>query len=310
MAEELCKMAEEDNNIAAITAAMPTGTGLENFGKQFPERFFDVGIAEEHAITMAAGMASVGLKPYVAIYSTFMQRAYDQLLHDCALQKLPVVITLDRAGVSGRDGKTHHGIYDISYLNSIPEISVCAPCCGEELRQMLRITKENVLEGPFIIRYPAKDSFDGNTAIIEGNPVEYGKGAVLYSNVLNKENKNVLIISLGQITCNCIKAAEALSDMCNVTVFHGRFLKPLDESGILSCIKNIAPDVIFTAEDGISDGGFGSNIAVLLQKNGINVSFEMISVPKEPIDHGSIEELYSEIGLDSVGIMKAILRKL
>ena len=310
MAEELCKMAEEDSNITAITAAMPTGTGLEKFGKQFPERFFDVGIAEEHAITMAAGMASVGLKPYVAIYSTFMQRAYDQLLHDCALQKLPVVITLDRAGVSGRDGKTHHGIYDISYLNSVPEISVCAPCCGEELRQMLRITKENVLPGPFVIRYPAKDSFDGNSTIIERNPVEYGKGAVLYSNVSHKENKNVLIISLGQITGNCIKAAEALSDMCNVTVFHGRFLKPLDESGILSCINDFAPDVIFTAEDGVPNGGFGSNIAVLLQKNEINTRFEMISVPETPIDHGSIEELYSEIGLDSVGIMKTILRKL
>lgn len=309
MAEELCKMAEKDDKITAITAAMPSGTGLENFGNIFPERFFDVGIAEEHAITMAAGMAAAGLRPYVAIYSTFMQRAYDQLLHDCALQKLPVVITLDRAGISGRDGRTHHGIYDLSFLNSIPDISVCAPCCSEELKQMLRISRENKT-GPFVIRYPAKDNSDGIVTITENNIVKYGKGAVVYESEKDKNKKNVLLISLGQITGNCIKAAEALHDMCNVMVFHGRFLKPLDEDGILDCINKLKPDVIVTAEDGVKEGGFGVSIATILQRHKISCGFDIISAPSKPVEHGSIEELCEEAGMDSVGIMKVVLRLL
>lgn len=309
-ADELCKMAEENKKIAAVTAAMPSGTGLEKFGSRFPECFIDVGIAEEHAITMAAGMASVGIKPYVAIYSTFMQRAYDQLLHDCALQELPVVIALDRAGISGRDGRTHHGIYDIAFLNSIPNISVCAPCCEEELRQMLRLSEEDNIKKPFIIRYPAKDSFDCDKSCVTQNPIEYGKGAILYSNNCSKDNKNVLIVSLGQITVNCIKAAEALSDMCNVTVFHGRFLKPLDEEGILNCIELLKPNVIIAAEDGVPGGGFGSCIALLMKKKGIDIGFELISAPEQPVEQGSIEELYREAGMDSVGIMKRILMKI
>ncbi|MBE7058744.1 MAG: 1-deoxy-D-xylulose-5-phosphate synthase [Ruminococcaceae bacterium] len=310
MAEELCKMAESDNKITAITAAMPSGTGLKKFEQKFPERFIDVGIAEEHAITMAAGMAAAGLKPYVAIYSTFMQRAYDQLLHDCALQKLPVVIMLDRAGISGRDGRTHHGIYDIAFLNSVPDISVCAPCCAEELKQMLAISNENYINGPFIIRYPAKDSFEGDISAMQRTQVEFGKGSLLLERKSRSNEKNVLFITFGQITVNCIKAAEALSDMCNVAVFHGRFLKPLDEKGILSVIKEFSPDVIITAEDGVPDGGFGASVAVLLQKNGITAKFDMVSAPQTPIDHGSIEELQEQAGMDSVGIMKKVLRSI
>jgi len=310
MAEELCKMAEIDKKITAITAAMPSGTGLKKFEQQFPERFIDVGIAEEHAITMAAGMAAAGLKPYVAIYSTFMQRAYDQLLHDCALQKLPVVIMLDRAGISGRDGRTHHGIYDIAFLNSVPDISVCAPCCIEELKQMLTISNEEYINSPFVIRYPAKDSFDGDISAVQKNPVKFGKGCVLCEKKSQSNEKNVLFITFGQITENCIKAAEALSDMCNVTVFHARFLKPLDEDGILSVVREFAPDVIITAEDGVPEGGFGASVAVLLQKNGITAKFDMVSAPKMPIEHGSIEELYEQAGMDSVGIMKKVLRSI
>lgn len=309
MADELCKMAEKDEKIVAITAAMPSGTGLGKFAEIYPTRFFDVGIAEEHAITMAAGMAAVGLRPYVAIYSTFMQRAYDQLLHDCALQKLPVVITLDRAGISGRDGSTHHGVYDLAYLNSVPDITVCAPCCMSELSQMLKISRENNA-GPFVIRYPAKDNFDSDLYKIENYPVEYGKGALIYHTKQDKNKKNVLIISLGQITGNCMNAAAALSEMCNASVFHSRFLKPLDKDGILKCIDNLNPDVIVTAEDGVGNGGFGSSVAMLLQKEGIGCKFSSISVPEKPIEQGSIEELYEAVGMDSIGIMKAVLRLL
>ena len=309
MAEELCKMAEKDEKIVAITAAMPSGTGLGKFAKIYPERFFDVGIAEEHAITMAAGMAAAGLRPYVAIYSTFMQRAYDQLLHDCALQKLPVVITLDRAGISGRDGSTHHGVYDLAYLNSVPDITVCAPCCMSELSQMLKISRENN-EGPFVIRYPAKDNFDSDLYKIDNYPVEYGKGALIYHTLQDKNKKNVLIISLGQITGNCINAAAALSEMCNASVYHARFLKPLDKNGIIKCIKEINPDVIVTAEDGVGNGGFGSSVATLLQKESISCKFDIISVPEKPVEQGSIEELYEAVGLDSIGIMKAVLKLL
>lgn len=309
MAEELCKMAEKDEKIVAITAAMPSGTGLGKFAEIYPTRFFDVGIAEEHAITMAAGMAAAGLRPYVAIYSTFMQRAYDQLLHDCALQKLPVVITLDRAGISGRDGSTHHGVYDLAYLNSVPDISVCAPCCMSELSQMLKISRENNA-GPFVIRYPAKDNFDSDLYKTENHPVVYGKGALLYNTLQDKNKKNVLIISLGQITSNCIDAAAALTEMCNASVYHARFLKPLDKNGIMNCIKEINPDVIVTAEDGVGNGGFGSSVATLLQKESISCKFDIISVPEKPVEQGSIEELYEAVGLDSIGIMKAVLKLL
>ena len=308
MAEELSDMADKDEKIVAITAAMPSGTGLKNFEEKYPERFVDVGIAEEHAITMAAGMAAVGMKPYVAIYSTFMQRAYDQLLHDCALQKLPVKIVLDRAGISGRDGRTHHGIYDIAYLNSVPGITVCAPCCSKELKQMLRISAESYINNPYIIRYPAKDNYDFNVDIIDEKPVVLGKGAILFESRKSSEKKNILFITLGQITYNCIKAAAALQDLCNTTVFHGRYLKPLDKDGILECIKDFKPDAIFTAEDGIVDGGFSSNIAVLLQKNNTNCYFENIAVSDSSIEHGDIGELFEEAEMDSIGIVKRVMR--
>lgn len=308
MANKLVEMADDNDKIAAITAAMPSGTGLEKFEEKHPERFVDVGIAEEHAVTMAAGMAAVGMKPYVAIYSTFMQRAYDQLLHDCALQKLNVTITLDRAGISGRDGRTHHGIYDISFLNSVPGVIVCAPCCSLELQQMLEISGKDDHQGPYIIRYPAKDTFDMDMTEIINNPVELGKGAVIYSNS-NDENKiNILFITFGQITQNCIQAAMAVKDLCNVTVFNGRYLKPLDENGILYCINNFKPAIIFTAEDGVGEGGFGSSIALLLQRIKYNCCFENIAVPQNPIEHGDINELFSDAQMDSVGIVKRVMR--
>lgn len=312
MAEKLCDMAQMDPAIAAITAAMPTGTGLAYFADRFPERFFDVGIAEEHAVTMAAGMAASGLKPYVALYSTFMQRAYDQLLHDCALQKLHVVITLDRAGISGRDGRTHHGIYDIAFLNSIPGISVCAPCCKEELVQMLDISSDCSIDGPFVIRYPAEDNYSGDRSIIGNSPVLYGRGAVIHKTNLQSAAKiRVLILTIGQIAENCIQASRILEEQnagIDITVFNARFLKPLDEKGILDQIKAISPDIIFTAEDGVINGGFAYSIAMLLKSNGDNTPLEAIGIPEEPIEHGSIDELYKKLEIDGTGIADRIIR--
>lgn len=307
MAEELALIAEDDPNIIAITAAMPAGTGLEKFGRRFPERFFDVGIAEEHAVTMAAGMAAAGMKPYVAIYSTFMQRAYDQLLHDCALQKLHVVLVLDRAGISGRDGRTHHGIYDMAYLNSIPGISVCAPCCVEELKDMLRISTDETVPGPFVIRYPAADNYKSDITKVLNNPVCYGKGVVLYKSVPAENLPRILIISIGQITGSCMKAAALVQGKCDVTIFNARFLKPLDKDGILHCMDQYQPDGIITAEDGITDGGFGSIIAMFLEANQIHLPFECIGIPSESVEHGGIDELCKQIQIDPEGIAQRVL---
>jgi 1-deoxy-D-xylulose-5-phosphate synthase len=178
-----------------------------------------------------------------------------------------------------------------------------------ELSQMLKISRENNA-GPFVIRYPAKDNFDSDLYKTENHPVVYGKGALLYNTLQDKNKKNVLIISLGQITSNCIDAAAALTEMCNASVYHARFLKPLDKNGIMNCIKEINPDVIVTAEDGVGNGGFGSSVATLLQKESISCKFDIISVPEKPVEQGSIEELYEAVGLDSIGIMKAVLKLL
>ncbi len=313
LAEELCALAEKDDKITAITAAMPSGTGLSKFDKRFHDRFFDVGIAEEHAVTMAAGMAAAGLKPYVAIYSTFMQRAYDQLLHDCALQKLKVTITLDRAGISGRDGRTHHGIYDLAYLNTVPGISVCAPSCAEELRQMISMSADISIPGPFVIRYPAIDSYTWDRSITERYPVKYGKGAVIYrsgEDTAHKDRARVLILSIGRITDSCIKAAEILRSRnvnVNITIFNARFLKPLDGDGILGEIDAMKPDLILTAEDGVLSGGFSHSVAMLLKTEGNTTHFTAVGVPEEPVEHGSVDELYKMLGMDGEGIAQRII---
>jgi len=188
--KKLSKMAEEDKNIVAVTAAMPSGTGLIGFEKKHPDRFFDVGIAEQHAMTMSAGMSACGLKPFFAVYSTFLQRAYDQILHDCSIQNLPVVLAVDRAGVCGPDGETHQGIYDLSFLNNLPGVTVAAPSCIEELEMMMDMSLKvfdkdsGMLNGPFAIRYPAKDKYSFDTSYLNNAPVEYGKALWLILQIL------------------------------------------------------------------------------------------------------------------------------
>ncbi|NLC69139.1 MAG: 1-deoxy-D-xylulose-5-phosphate synthase [Clostridiaceae bacterium] len=334
---ELVKLAEENKDIVAITAAMPHGTGLNMFSERFPERFFDVGIAEQHAVTFAAGLASNGLKPVVATYSSFLQRAYDQILHDVSLQNLHVVLAVDRAGIVGEDGETHQGIYDICYMRHMPNITMLAPVDYTELASMLKYA---VLEhkGPVAIRYPRGTGsvkisreiaeihnevvFDnaGNEKTIQGSsmmPVEYGKGVLL------KEGKDLTMLSVGNMAGVSLKAAKKLETMgISVEVINPRFIKPMDEGLILdSCIKT---GRIVTIEDGVVDGGFGSSILEMLNRKGITigkcntstrkkqhgkcVEVKMLGFPNEPIPCGSRETLYKKYGLDVDSIVDTAIK--
>ncbi|MDR0288043.1 MAG: 1-deoxy-D-xylulose-5-phosphate synthase [Clostridiales bacterium] len=281
---KLCELADRDKNIVAITAAMPGGTGMADFAIKFRDRFFDVGIAEQHAVTMAAGMAAAGLKPVVAVYSTFLQRAYDNLIHDIALQKLPVLIALDRAGLSGQDGETHQGMFDLSYLNCIPDITVAAPSCALELELMMDLGYENFDsgEGPFIIRYPNKDTFERANAYCEKTPIRFGKAVVL------KEGKQLTLIAVGSMVETALRAEEILRKKgISATVINARFLKPLDEETIeLWAFKT---GCILTLEDNCITGGFGQKVVNFLSDT--NCIVENMAIPEKFIPQGTISQL-------------------
>lgn len=301
-------MAEEDKDIVAVTAAMPTGTGLSIFKKEFPERYFDVGIAEQHAVTLCSGMSKGGLKPYVAIYSTFLQRAYDQLLHDAAIQDVPMVIGVDRAGVCGPDGETHQGIYDLSYLNHLPNVTVAAPCCAEELAQMMDISKgvfekdSKMLKGPFAIRYPAKDAYSFDRDFFKKNPVEYGKG--VFMNYAPIVSFDIVIIAIGKMVETAMNSvAELRKRGIRALCFNARFLAPLDDENILQAIEKCGAAI--TIEDGVKCGGLGSSVAELLASKGIVVPFNMIGLPDETIPHGKIGEIHKIYGMDAMSLSDA-----
>ncbi|NSW91360.1 MAG: 1-deoxy-D-xylulose-5-phosphate synthase [Firmicutes bacterium] len=321
---ELVKLAEEDKDIVAITAAMPHGTGLNLFSQKFPDRFFDVGIAEQHAVTFAAGLASNGLKPVVCIYSSFLQRAYDQILHDVSLQNLHVVLAVDRAGIVGEDGETHQGVYDICYIRHMPNISILAPADYTELAAMLRyaIFEHN---GPIAIRYPRGkgavrviDAADmkGAVNMIDPSvmPVEYGKGVLL------KEGGDLTILPVGNMVGISLEVARKLEERgISAEVINPRFIKPLDENLILA--SGVKTGRIVTIEDGIVDGGFGSSILELVNRkgflmgkkgryigqNGKYIDIKILGFPNEPIPHGSRESLYRKYGLDVDSIVKVIV---
>ncbi len=303
----LTELGQTDSKITAISAAMSDGTGLNAFKNAFPDRFFDVGIAESHAVTMAAGMAAGGLKPFVCVYSTFMQRAYDQFLHDCALQKLPVTVLLDRAGASGLDGKTHQGIYDLAFLQSMPGVTICAPCCISEQTAMIQLAKQT--DTPFVIRYPAKDTSGLTDDFVKRYPVEFGRGAT----ILNPSRGDVLFVSLGQITHNVIEAVELLEEhqiVCGI--FHARFMRPFDEKGLCSLIDQNQFKLIVTVEDGVVSGGFGCVAASLVQTKypGSTVPVISIGYPNEPVTHGTIAQIHQRYGMDGLGIAKRVLAAL
>ncbi len=292
----LCELAEKDSRIVAITAAMSEGTGLDEFSKKFPERFFDVGIAEQHAVDFAAGLACEGMRPVAAIYSTFLQRAYDQVIHDLCLMRLPVVLALDRAGLVGADGPTHHGLYDLAYLGAVPGIVVMAPKDENELRNMLATALS--IDGPSAVRYPRGNGL-GVPYDPEFKKLEIGKAEIL------REGDDIAILALGSMVYPCLEAAAKLdAEGLHATVINARFMKPLDEEllSVLAAEKRF----LVTAEEGTEAGGFGASIAALLHDRKISTSILRIAVPDRIIPHGAPSLLHAKYGLDVDGIVQKI----
>jgi len=299
-ANTLVKHAKKDSKIIGITAAMPGGTGMDIFGKEFPNRMFDVGIAEQHAVTFAAGLATEGFKPYAAIYSTFLQRAYDQVVHDVAIQSLPVRFAIDRAGLVGADGSTHAGSFDITYLSTLPNFVVMAASDEAELVKMIN-TSVDINDKPSAIRYPRGTGIGVELPSID-EKIEIGKGRVV------QMGTQVCILSLGTRLEECKLAAEELKVKgISVTIIDARFVKPLDEKLILNCAKE--HEVMITIEEG-SIGGFGSHVKNLLSERGIfdkGLKFRSMTLPDKFIEQDNPKKMYERAGLNSSQITKKIL---
>jgi 1-deoxy-D-xylulose-5-phosphate synthase len=291
----MCELMERDDKIVALTAAMPDGTGVDKILEKFPERSFDVGIAEQHAVTFCAGMACEGLKPVAAIYSTFLQRAFDQIIHDVCLQDLNVTFAMDRAGIVGGDGPTHHGLLDIAYLRGYPNIALMSPKDEAELRDMLLTAIE--YPAPAAIRFPRGSGYGADTS---GEPklLEIGK-----SELLRDAPGEAAIIALGSMVYPAMQAAENLEkDGIEATVVNARFVKPLDAELILALAQT--KRVIVTVEEAYLAGGFGSAVMELLEENGLldRVRVVRIGVPDRIITHGDPKLLLAKYGLDADGI--------
>jgi 1-deoxy-D-xylulose-5-phosphate synthase len=301
----MVKLAQNDEKIVTITAAMTLGTGLVEFARLFPERFYDVGIAEQHGATFACGLASQGLKPIFAVYSTFLQRGFDQVIHDIALQNLPVILAIDRAGLVGEDGPTHHGTFDLSYLRQIPNCVVMAPKDGNELKNML-YTAVKWQNGPVAIRYPRGPIPDDPTC---GEPVESKDDFTqieMGSWERLKEGKDLAILAIGSMVNPTLEASEQLGkDGINVGVVNVRFVKPLDEGMLLSILKEF--DKIITVEENALLGGFGSAILEFAEAHAINnVLIKRMGIPDKFIEHGLRKKLLSILGLDKDGITQMV----
>jgi len=296
--EELTKIAKEDKKVVAITAAMKDGTGLRKFGETFPERFFDVGIAEQHAVTLAAGIATEGLKPVFAVYSTFLQRAYDQILHDICIQNLPVVLGIDRAGIVGSDGETHQGIFDLSYLSSLPNMTIIAPKCLEEMGIMLRWALNQ--NSPVAIRYPR----GGDIKSLEMTPIKNmkkGKWEVIC------EEGDIAIIATGKMVQHSIIAREKLKSYgIKSTIVNANFVKPIDKELIKNFVKKGYKIVI--VEDNVVKGGFGSLVLQYVSKLKANNVVLNLGFKDKFVPHGSTDILYKIEGLDPEGIVKNIIK--
>ena len=296
-ADALIQLSKEDPKIVAVTAAMPEGTGLDKFAKTFPERMFDVGIAEEHAVTFCGGMATQGMKPIAAIYSTFLQRAFDQVFHDVAIMDLPVVFALDRGGIAGADGPTHHGIYDMAYLRIFPNMVCMAPKDENELRHMLKTAFE--CGHPASLRYPRGNGV-GVELDAELKALPVGKGEVL------REGADATIFAIGNEVWPSMQAAETLAkENINVAVINARFIKPLDDELIKKyCVPN---SYIITVEEGSLAGGFGAAVMERCEALGIeNVRFHRIGIPDEYVHHGGQDVLRAQYDLHAEGIAKRV----
>ena len=294
--ETLCQLAKEDKRLIAITAAMQNGTGLERFSLEFPSRFYDIGIAEQHAVTFAAGLALEGMKPVVAIYSTFLQRAYDQIHQDVCLQNLPVVFALDRGGIVGEDGPTHHGLFDFSYLRHIPNLIVMAPKDEDEFRHMIKTAVD--CSRPVALRYPRGRGVGMRT---EGllRSIAIGKGELL------KEGEDLVILAIGSTVYPALHAADRMEgEGIRAAVINSRFLKPLDEELIFHWAKKTGK--VLTVEENVLQGGFGSAILELLQEKGIfSIEVKRLGIPDLFIEHGPQSLLRAKYGIDEDGIVKS-----
>ena len=296
--DKICELAKDNKKIVGITAAMPDGTGLTRFSEEFPNRFFDVGIAEQHAVTSAAGMASNGLKPVFAVYSSFLQRAYDQIVHDVCLQKLPVVFCIDRAGLVGSDGETHQGIFDYSFLTSIPNMTVMAPKNAWELEMMMEFVMKYPL--PISIRYPRGVAYQGLSEFKE--PIEYGRSELIY------KGRDIALFAAGSM----VSTAEHIRDKAlkrgyDLTLVNARFVKPIDTHMIDELVKD--HKVIVTLEENVKQGGFGIQVQAYVLENHPEIKVVTVALPDKYVEHGNVTKLREGLHIDSESVMKLLNEK-
>ncbi len=293
--KKLCQLGETHPELVAVTAAMPDGTGVAAFGKKFPDRFFDVGIAEAHAVTSAAGMAAAGLRPVVAVYSSFLQRGYDQILHDVCIQNLPVLFAVDRAGLVGSDGETHQGIFDYSYLTSIPNMSVAAPKNLWELRAMLDFAMD--YKAPFAIRYPRGTAYRGLKEFMQ--PIAYGKGEIIY------EEENIALLAVGSmVSIGEHVRAKLKEEGVSCTLANARFVKPFDKELVDRLAKNHR--LIVTMEENVLQGGFGLPVTAYIHEHYPQVKVMNIALPDAYVEHGNVSVLRKGLGIDSDSIIQRL----
>lgn len=295
----MMKLGQRDEKIVAITAAMPDGTGLKRFKNAYPDRFFDVGIAEEHAVTFAAGLAAGGMKPIVAVYSSFLQRAYDQILHDVCIQNLPVVFAIDRAGLVGSDGETHQGIFDLSYLSSIPNMHIMAPKNKWELSDMLKYAVS--FDAPIAIRYPRGEAYDGLSEF--RSPIAYGKAEWIY------EESEIAILAIGSMVKTGLSVYEKLkAEGYKCSLCNARFVKPIDTDMVDKAVNN--HKVIVTLEENVLSGGFGEKVCNYMKEKSYQNKLIMVSIPDDYVEHGNVDELRKEIHIDVDSIIAKIKESL
>ena len=295
----MVKLAARHEDVAAITAAMPDGTGLKRFKSAYPERFFDVGIAEEHAVTFAAGLAVGGLHPVVAIYSSFLQRAYDQILHDVCLQNVPVIFAIDRAGLVGSDGETHQGIFDLSYLSSIPNMHIMAPKNKWELSDMMKFAY--AYQGPIAIRYPRGEAFDGLAE--HRAEIWMGKSEMIF------EESGIALFAIGSMVKTAIEVREALKEKgISCTLVNARFAKPIDEEMIRYLAQN--HELIVPMEENVASGGLSEKAVTLVNQEKLPVTVLPVTIPDEYVEHGNVDILKDEIGISAAKIVEKIERLL
>ena len=295
----MVKLAARHPDVVAITAAMPDGTGLKRFRNVYPDRFFDVGIAEEHAVTFAAGLAAGGMRPIVAVYSSFLQRAYDQILHDVCIQNLPVVFAIDRAGLVGSDGETHQGIFDYTYLSGIPNMHICAPKNKWELSDMMKFAV--ALDAPIAVRYPRGTAYAGLAE--HRAPIELGKAEWI------AREGGIALFAVGSM----VKTAEEVQKLLHekgykASIINARFIKPIDEEAVLSACED--HEMIVTMEENVQSGGFGEKVLDCLNDHEKRIKCVMAAIPDAYVEHGNVELLKKEIGLDAESITEKILERL